>query len=83
MASMCHCRGMQDPALAANLRNRREAAGLTQVALASKSTVSLRTIQGIEKGQGTTVATLHALAVALGVSAGELLDHSPTDRAAS
>lgn len=44
--------------------------------------MSLRTIQGIEKGQGTTVSTLYSLALALGVTAGDLLDHSPAEGAA-
>jgi transcriptional regulator with XRE-family HTH domain len=70
---------MQIPALAGNLRKQRSAAGLTQVALAKKSGVSLRTVQQVEGGEGTTVSTVYALASALGVPAGLLLDPSPTE----
>lgn len=52
------------------------------MALAARSGVSLRTIQDIEKGKGTTVSTVYALATALGVTAGDLLDDksdSPAD----
>ena len=68
---------MQDSALGENLRSLRLAASLTQQSLAATSGVSLRTIQDVEKGKGTTVSTVYALADALGVPAGELLDPSP------
>ena len=74
---------MQELALSENLRTARKQAGLTQQALADKSGKSIRTIQLIEGGDGrSTLATVHALASALGISASDLL--SPTvDRAAS
>lgn len=52
---------------------------MTQQALAAKSGVSLRTLQDVEKGKGTTVSTVYALADALDVPAGALLDPSPAD----
>lgn len=72
---------MQDSALGENLRSLRLAAKLTQQALAATSGVSLRTLQDVEKGKGTTVSTVYALADALNVPAGDLLDPSPTDTA--
>lgn len=70
---------MQDSALGENLRSQRLAAGLTQVALAKRSGVSLRTLQDVEKGKGTTVSTVYSLADALDLAAGDLLDPSPTE----
>lgn len=70
---------MQESALGENLRKHRLASGDTQQSLASRSGVSLRTIQDVEKGKGTTVSTVYALASALGLPAGDLLDPSPTD----
>lgn len=69
---------MQEPSLAENLRSRRQAAGLSQTALAKRSGISLRTVQLIEAGEGTTVSTVYALASALETTAGDLLDPSPT-----
>lgn len=70
---------MQEPSLAENLRSRRQSAGLSQTALAKRSGISLRTVQLIEAGEGTTVSTVYALATALDVTAGDLLDPSPAD----
>lgn len=55
------------------------------MALAAKSGVSLRTIQDIEKGKGTTVSTVCLLADALDCSPGSLLDDdlSPTEAGAA
>ena len=72
---------MQDSALGKNLRTQRLAAGKTQTALATAAGVSLRTVQEIEAGKGTTVSTVIALADALGLSPGSLLDATPTDEA--
>lgn len=72
------CARMQESALGKNLRTLRLASDLTQQALATRSGVSIRTLQDIEKGRGTTVATVYALATALGVAPGDLLGHSPT-----
>lgn len=69
---------MQDSALGGNVRTKRLAAGLTQTALADKAGLGLRTVQQIEAGDGTTVSTLYALARALDVDPGVLLD-SPSD----
>lgn len=72
---------MQDSALGKNLRTQRLAAGKTQTALANAAGVSLRTVQEIEAGKGTTVTTVIALADALGLTPGSLLDATPTDEA--
>lgn len=72
---------MQDPALGKNLREQRVAANKTQATLASESGVGLRTLQEIEAGNGTTIATVRKLAFALGVPAGSLLDAEPVGEA--
>lgn len=47
------------------VRERREAAGLSQQALASKAGISMRTLSRIEAGEDVRLGTLRMLAVAL------------------
>lgn len=69
---------MQDSALAENVRTHRDAAGLTQLALASKAEVSLRTVQEIESGRAKpTLTTVSKIAQALDLSPVALLDTYP------
>jgi transcriptional regulator with XRE-family HTH domain len=58
-----------------NLRRLRTAAGLSLADLAAAADVSKTTLHGLEQGEGNpTLSTLWALATALGVSLGELLE---------
>ena len=58
-----------------NIRRLRTAAGLSLADLAAAAEVSKTTLHGIEQGDGNpTLSTLWALATALGVSLGELLE---------
>jgi transcriptional regulator with XRE-family HTH domain len=58
-----------------NLRRLRTAAGLSLADLAAAAEVSKTTLHGLEQGDGNpTLSTLWALATALGVSLGELLE---------
>lgn len=71
---------MQDSALGENLRKHRDASGLTQLALAHKAGVSLRTVQAIESGEAKpTLSTVGKIANALDSSPAVLL--SPADEA--
>jgi transcriptional regulator with XRE-family HTH domain len=61
-----------------NLRRLRAAAGLSLADLAAACGISKTTLHGIEQGEGNpTLSTLWALASALGVSLGELLEPPP------
>lgn len=62
------------PELGARLRAARKRAGLSQRALARAAGISRLATANIELGSSPTVATLLALARALGVTAGHLLD---------
>ncbi len=58
-----------------NIRRLRTAAGLSLADLAAAADVSKTTLHGLEQGEGNpTLSTLWALATALGVSLGELLE---------
>ena len=58
-----------------NIRRLRTAARLSLAELAAAADVSKTTLHGIEQGEGNpTLSTLWALATALGVSLGELLE---------
>jgi transcriptional regulator with XRE-family HTH domain len=58
-----------------NIRRLRAAAGLSLADLAAAADVSKTTLHGLEQGEGNpTLSTLWALATALGVSLGELLE---------
>jgi transcriptional regulator with XRE-family HTH domain len=62
------------PQFAVNLRECREAAGLSQVALHERSGVDLKHINGIEKGSSdATIAVLVDLARGLRTTPSELL----------
>jgi transcriptional regulator with XRE-family HTH domain len=64
------------------LRELREAAGLSQVALAERAGVRQATVSDLETGKskGIDFATLEALADALGTTAEQLLVHTPRRR---
>jgi transcriptional regulator with XRE-family HTH domain len=65
-------------ALAANLRRRRDAAGLSLVELAELAGTAKGTVSAIEAGQANpTVDTVYALAAALGCTMADLLVDSP------
>jgi transcriptional regulator with XRE-family HTH domain len=67
-------------AVGRNIRRLRAAAGLSLADLAAAGEISKTTLHGIEQGAGNpTLSTLWALATALGVPLGELLepDHAP------
>jgi transcriptional regulator with XRE-family HTH domain len=65
-------------AAGSNIRRLRTAAGLSLADLASAADVSKTTLHGLEQGEGNpTLSTLWALATALGVSLGELLEPPP------
>jgi transcriptional regulator with XRE-family HTH domain len=58
-----------------NIRRLRTAAGMSLADLAAAADVSKTTLHGLEQGEGNpTLSTLWALATALGVSLGELLE---------
>jgi transcriptional regulator with XRE-family HTH domain len=62
-----------------NLRRRRQAAGLSLADLASAAGIGKTTLHALELGDGNpTLSTLWALASALGVPLGDLLDDRPT-----
>jgi transcriptional regulator with XRE-family HTH domain len=66
-------------AAGSNIRRLRTAAGLSLADLASAADVSKTTLHGLEQGEGNpTLSTLWALATALGVSLGELLEPPPS-----
>lgn len=67
---------MPTDTLAARLKSLREAGGLTQAALAEASGVPLSTLVQIEQGArpNPQCGTVQALALALGVPGGPLLD---------
>src|SRR5437763_13817125 len=61
-------------ALGAQVREKRDSAGLTRAQLAHRSGLSTRFLAQLESGEGNiSVVRLAALAAALGSSAGELL----------
>lgn len=60
-------------ALGRKVRTLREAAGLSQQALAERSGLAIRTMTRLEQGEATKVATVEAVAAALGTTASELL----------
>jgi transcriptional regulator with XRE-family HTH domain len=65
-------------AVGRNIRGLRTAAGLSLADLAAAADVSKTTLHGLEQGDGNpTLSTLWALATALGVSLGELLEPPP------
>jgi transcriptional regulator with XRE-family HTH domain len=75
--------GMGDPSMrvfAENLRRLRDAAGLTQEALADRSGVARPTIANYERGASANVemATLAALAGALGCQVADLVRELPS-----
>ncbi len=62
----------------ANLRRKRQATGLSLADLASAAGLSKTTLRALELGEGNpTLSTLWALAAALGVPLGDLLDDRP------
>jgi transcriptional regulator with XRE-family HTH domain len=62
----------------ANLKRLRQAAGLTQVELARKLRMSLRTLQGWEQGyREPELSNINRIAKALGVDVGELVAEEP------
>ena len=64
--------------IGANLRRRRQAAGLSLADLASAAGLGKTTLHALELGEGNpTLSTLWALATALGVPLGDLLDDRP------
>jgi len=68
----------QAEAAGRNVRRLRTAAGLSLADLAAGCGISKSTLHGIEQGEGNpTLSTLWALATALGVSLGELLEPPP------
>src|ERR1700751_5181553 len=65
-------------ALAASLRQRREAGGLSLAELAELAGVAKGTVAAIESGQSNpTVETVYALSAAFGCAMAELLSGSP------
>jgi transcriptional regulator with XRE-family HTH domain len=68
--------------VALRLRELREAAGLSQTALAERAGVRQATVSDLERGKskGVEFATLEALADALGVPAERLVVHTPRRR---
>ena len=55
------------------LKELRKAADLSQEKLAAKAGLSASTVRKLESGEGTTIETAAKLAVALGVTIGELM----------
>lgn len=64
--------------LGTEVRRLREAAGLSQQALATRANIAMRTLARIEQGEDVRLATLALLATALGTSAAALLAPSPS-----
>lgn len=60
--------------LGTEVRRLREAAGLSQQALATRANIAMRTLARIEQGEDVRLATLALLAEALGTTAAALLD---------
>lgn len=66
-----------------NVHRLRMSAGLSLADLAAAGGISKTTLHGIEQGEGNpTLSTLWALATALGVSLGELLEPPPAQQVA-
>lgn len=65
--------------LGTEVRRRREAAGLSQQALASRANIAMRTLARIEQGEDVRLATLDALAAALGTTSAVLLAPAPSE----
>lgn len=62
-----------------NLRRHRRAAGMSLAELAAAAGLGKSTLHALELGDGNpTLSTLWALATALGLPLGELLDNAPT-----
>jgi transcriptional regulator with XRE-family HTH domain len=62
-----------------NLRRHRRAAGMSLAELAAAADLGKSTLHALELGDGNpTLSTLWALATALGIPLGELLDDQPT-----
>src|SRR5215469_16561897 len=61
-----------------NLRRHRRAAGMSLAELATAAGIGKSTLHALELGDGNpTLSTLWALATALGIPLGELLDDQP------
>lgn len=60
------------------LRQVREDAGLSQAALADKAGLHVTYVSSMERGRrNVSLVNIHALAEALGVNPGQLLDQAP------
>ena len=70
---------MQDPTEATTgriIRARRESAGLSQQALATRAGIAIRTLARIEQGEDMRLGTLTQIAQALDVPVADLLSSS-------
>lgn len=65
---------MQDLAIASKVRAARRRVGMTQQTLAERAGLALKTLSRIENGEDMTLSTLAAIAAALDLSLGELLE---------
>lgn len=70
---------MQDLTLGKNVKRLRERAGLTQLTLASRAGISLKTLSNIETGKDCTVGTLGLLVEHLGVTLADLFESAGAD----
>lgn len=59
--------------IAANVRARREALGMSKAGLARKAEIGRATVERVESGRAPSMETLAALATALGVKARDLM----------
>jgi transcriptional regulator with XRE-family HTH domain len=65
---------MQDLSIASKIREARRQAGITQQTLAERAGLALKTLSRIENGEDMNLSTLAAIAAALDVPVGELVD---------
>lgn len=74
---------MEDLLIGGNVREARQQAGLTQQTLAERAGLALKTLSRIENGEDMNLSTLAAIAAALDVTLGELVDQGDNTQPAA
>jgi len=65
---------VEDLSIGGTIRTARQRAGITQQALAERAGLALKTLSRIENGEDMNLSTLTAIAAALDIPLGELVD---------
>jgi len=65
---------VEDLSIGGTIRAARQRAGITQQALAERAGLALKTLSRIENGEDMNLSTLTAIAAALDIPLGELVD---------